>query len=446
MKGAAAIAALALAIGFLSTGARATELPRAPDDTAFPPTDMASVLLGRDLFFDPILSGNRNISCATCHHHAFGSSDGRALPLGEGGEGLGPDRHAGSGMDAPRVIPRSAPPLFNLGAHEITTIFHDGRLRRDPDAHNGIRMPNGLTLDQPLAPVAAQAMLPPVAADEMAGQPGENEVADAVAANRIEGPDGAWQILADRVAAIPSYHDRFAEKLGHDAPIRMSDIAAAIGDFITFEFRATESRFDVFLRGDIGALDMTEQFGLALFYGKAGCHSCHSGPLLTDQGFHALGMPQTGPGKGHGANGITDLGRGAVTGDSGDHYRFRTPSLRNVALTAPYGHSGSYANLGDVIRHHADPAAGLATFLPAETDPAMRDDDEALTIFAAISLRPTALSEVEVAALVDFLQSLTDETPVNGRLGPPEAVPSGLPVEIPGTSRQSALSKPVARP
>lgn len=446
MKGTAATAALALAIGLVTTGVRATELPRAPDDTMFPATDMASLLLGRDLFFDPILSGNRNISCATCHHHAFGSSDGRALPLGEGGAGLGPERHAVPGRDAPRVIPRNAPPLFNLGAAEVTTIFHDGRLRRDPAAPFGIRMPNGLTLDQPLAPVAAQAMLPPVAADEMAGQPGENEVADAVAADRIEGPDGAWQILADRVSAIPSYHGRFAEKLGPNAPIRMSDIAAAIGDFVTFEFRATDSRFDAFLRGDIGALDGTEQFGLALFYGKAGCQRCHSGPLMTDQGFHALGMPQTGPGKGHGPKGIADLGLGAVTGDAGDNYRFRTPSLRNVALTAPYGHSGSYPDLASVIRHHADPSAGLAMFLPTDADPAMRDDDEALNIFAAISLRLNPLSEDEIAALVAFLQSLTDETPVNGRLGPPEVVPSGLPVEIPGTSRQSALSKPVAQP
>jgi cytochrome c peroxidase len=135
-----------------------------------------------------------------------------------------------------------------------------------------------------------------------------------------------------------------------------------------------------------------------------------------------------------------------VTGDSDDNYRFRTPSLRNVALTAPYGHSGSYPDLASVIRHHADPSAGLAMFLPTDADPAMRDDDEALNIFAAISLRLNPLSEDEIAALVAFLQSLTDETPVNGRLGPPEVVPSGLPVEIPGTSRQSALSKPVAQP
>lgn len=444
MKGATAIAALVF--GVTLSGAWATELPRAPDDALFPVTDRESALLGRDLFFDPILSGNRNMSCASCHHPAFGTSDGRALPLGEGGTGLGPDRSAEPGKDAPRVIPRNAPALFNLGARDFGTIFHDGRLLRDAAAPNGILMPNGLVLDQPLHPVAAQAMMPPVAADEMAGQPGENEIADAVAEKRIDGPDGAWAMLAQRVAAIPSYHARFEKRLGRGVPVRMSDIAAAIGDFISSEFRATESRFDLFLRGDVAALTPHEQYGLALFYGKAGCNACHSGPFLTDQRFHAIGMPQTGPGKGHGPKGIADLGLGAVTGREEDNYRFRTPSLRNIALTGPYGHSGSHADLDGVIRHHADPAAGLAGFVPTDGDPAMLDDDEALNIFAAIELRTNRLSETEVSALVAFLHSLTDDSAVHGRLGVPDSVPSGLAMDIPGPAAYSALSKPDARP
>ena len=70
--------------------------------------------------------------------------------------------------------------------------------------------------------------------------------------------------------------------------------------------------------------------GMELFYGKAKCATCHSGVLQTDQEFHAIAMPQVGPGKGHGDSGHEDFGRGAVTGDVADRYRFRTPSLRNV--------------------------------------------------------------------------------------------------------------------
>ena len=81
------------------------------------------------LFYDKILSGNRNISCGTCHHHDLGGGDGLSLGIGEGGQGLGPARRAESAADRIRKrIPRNAPALWNLGAGEITTLFHDGRL------------------------------------------------------------------------------------------------------------------------------------------------------------------------------------------------------------------------------------------------------------------------------------------------------------------------------
>ncbi len=436
---------LVTALASLGAGtlARAAELPRAPDDAAFAPAKALSVEIGRDLFFDPILSGNRNTSCATCHHPALGTSDGRALPLGEGGAGLGPERRA-TASNPPRVIPRNAPALFNLGAAEFTVLFHDGRLRRDASADGGIAMPNGLSLDQPLSPVAAQAMMPVIAPDEMAGQRGENPVANAVAEGRITGPDGAWQMLADRVAAISAYHDRFAQLNGPEAPIQMSDIAATLGDFISTEFRATNSRFDAFLAGDYDSFSPQEQHGLGLFYGKAGCHTCHSGPFLTDHRFHAIGLPQTGPGKGHGPLGFADHGHGAVTGNAQDAYRFRTPSLRNIARTAPYGHAGSHATLEDIIRHHADPGAGLATFAPAADDLAMSDEAEMMRIYAAITLQPVPLTEAEIAALVAFLNTLTDETPSQGRLGAPSAVPSQLPVDAPPANWP--LSKPATQP
>jgi cytochrome c peroxidase len=95
------------------------------------------VALGRMLFFDKILSGNKNIACATCHHPNHGSSDGLALSLGEGPLGLGPERRPGATL-AEGIhgrVPRNSPALFNLGAREFTRMFHDGRVEADPEGH-----------------------------------------------------------------------------------------------------------------------------------------------------------------------------------------------------------------------------------------------------------------------------------------------------------------------
>ncbi|MEO1139613.1 MAG: cytochrome c peroxidase [Pseudomonadota bacterium] len=396
-------------------------------------------MLGRDLFFDPILSGNRNIACATCHHPDFGSSDGVSLSFGEGGLGLGPERRKGS-ETAPDRLPRNAPGLFNLSAGEFTALFHDGRVQRDADERYGIKMPNGFLLERPASLLSAQALLPMVMNDEMAGHPGENVIADAVAAGRIAGLDGAWQKIVERVADVPEYRRRFAWVIGADEPLHITHISGALADFVAYEFRATDSPFDAFLTGDDEALDNDQLRGLSLFYGKAGCANCHAGPFQTDHAFHAIGLPQIGPGMGHGAGGYADIGRGAVTGDAADAYRFRTPSLRNVALTGPYGHNGAYRDLAAMIRHHADPGAGLAeypgliaAFLPDADpenpeDPAMQDDDEVLSIYAATTLRRAPLTTLEITALVRFLDALTDPVSTTGRLGAPDKVPSGLPV------------------
>jgi len=280
-------------------------------------------------------------------------------------------------------------------------------------------MPKGKMLERPLPLLAAQALLPLVSPDEMAGHPGENVIADKVALGHIAGLDGAWQKLVDRVADIPEYRRRFAWLIGPDEPLHITDIARVIGDFVAYEFRATDSPFDAFLAGDDMALSNEQLRGMALFYGKARCDSCHAGTFQTDHGFHAIGLPQFGPGKGHGASGTDDLGRGGVTGAAQDAYRFRTPSLRNVALTGPYGHNGAYADLAQMIRHHADPGAGLAHFsgppagmLPGldedETHLLEMQDDTALQIYSASTLPPIILTEREIQAITDFLGALTD--------------------------------------
>ncbi|MFN3145309.1 MAG: cytochrome-c peroxidase [Paracoccaceae bacterium] len=173
----------------------------------------------------------------------------------------------------------------------------------------------------------------------MAGQPGGTDAEPSRPA-ALHGSDGAWAMLAGRVAADPRVPPAFAWLNGHDDPLHITDIGRVIGDFIAFEFRSVDSPFDAFLRGDDSALSNDQRRGMSLFYGKAGCATCHSGLYQTDHGFHALGLPHLGPGKGHGPGGYADHGRAGVTGRQEDLYSFRTPSLRTVTITAP-GHNGA---------------------------------------------------------------------------------------------------------
>ncbi|MEZ5715152.1 MAG: cytochrome c peroxidase [Paracoccaceae bacterium] len=421
---------------------QAADFPNPVTHSDFPSDPMSTILLGRDLFHDPILSGNRNIACATCHHAVLGSGDGVALSVGEGGTGLGPARTGQSDYAARAHIPRNAPALFNLGAAEFTTLFHDGRVSKDASAYMGHAMPPNARLDRPVAStLAAQALMPVTSPEEMAGAPGENAIGALTAQGKLRGPSGVWQTVTERVEAIPAYRRRFDAIIGADEPLHITDIANAIAAFEAYEFRATDSAFDAFLSGRSRALTPPQTRGAELFYGKAGCSSCHSGPFQTDHQFHAIGMPQIGPGKGHGTP-FADHGRAAVTGDPADLYRFRTPSLRNVALTAPYGHSGAYATLDQVVRHHLSPHAALLAYDPASValpgldgtapePPTMPGPDEIARIAAAIELEPVALTEDEIADILAFLTALTDPGTAIGRLGAPTHVPSGLPVDRP---------------
>ena len=113
------------------------------------PADLSR--LGQLLFFDSILSGNRNISCATCHSPDHGSSDGLSLGIGEGGEGISIHRTGGKGdTKIKKRISRNAPGLWNLGAKQIDVLFHDGRITRSDIYENGFntpaqeRLPKGL--------------------------------------------------------------------------------------------------------------------------------------------------------------------------------------------------------------------------------------------------------------------------------------------------------------
>jgi len=411
------------------------------DPADFVPFDEAQARLGRDLFFDPILSGNRNIACATCHHHDFAGGDALPLGIGEGGVGAGPARMADADTPIRQRVPRNAPALFNLGHVGVEVLFHDGRLSVSDLYGNGFNSPAEERLPRGLDHiVAAQALFPLTSEVEMAGSPEENEVAGA-ARDRI---DHAWPILAKRVRSVPGYGAAFVAAFDRiDAPeqVTIVEIANALGAFVASEWRSHDSRFDAHLAGDPTALTGAERRGLDLFHGAGRCATCHSGPLLTDHGFHALALPQFGPGRTRRFDPYArDVGRMAESDRLEDAYRFRTPSLRNVALTAPYGHNGAYATLEGIVRHHLDPLAALDAWRPEDVDLpdvprlaatdfiVLQDRRERARLRRALDIAPVTLADAEIADLVAFLESLTGATALTGRLGPPETVPSGLPV------------------
>jgi len=285
-------------------------------------------------------------------------------------------------------------------------------------------------------------MFPVLSPDEMAGQVSENDVARAVRMGMISGDGGAWDILARRVGAIDEYRGLFAlayPEIAGGRAINFTDISNAIAAFTAFEWRSDTALFDAVLRGQQTLTGETAR-GMDLFYGAAGCSDCHSGPFQTDHGFHAMGVPQFGPGKA--ARFEThqrDEGRMEVTGHPEDAFAFRTPSLRNVAFTGPWGHTGAFAELSEFLWFHADPTGhsdknivnvqlppGMdqAVALAPLDDHGMRDE-----ILAAVSTPAVALSAPDIMALEAFLRSLSDPAAVIGRLGIPLTVPSGLPLD-----------------
>lgn len=421
----------------------AAEGPAPLTEDDFIPLSLAEAQLGQSLFYDPILSGNRNISCATCHHPRFATGDGLSLGLGEGGIGLGPQRRADPANLPEQRIPRNSPALFNLGAREVTVLFADGRIEADTSRLSGFRTPLEDDMVAGFATLlSAQTMFPVLSPDEMAGHYGENDVSTAVRQGRLTGPEGAWDILARRVSAIPAYARQFSEiypEIASGRPVGFADISNSIAAFIAWEWRSDDSPFDAYLRTG-AALPAPAMRGLGLFYGRGACADCHSGPLLTDHAFHAMGEPQIGPGKAERfETHQRDTGRMRVTGRFEDAYAFRTPSLRNVARTGPWGHAGAFTDLAAFLRHHADPKAGLSAYrlkarLPelagaVPDDAILRDDAEWQLIAEAIKVRPVTLSGHDIADLIAFLDSLTGATALSGRLGVPAQVPSGLPVD-----------------
>lgn len=330
-----------------------------------------------------------------------------------------------------------------MGAKELHTLFHDGRLSIADTYENGFNSPAEEWLPRGFnSLLAAQAVFPLVAQFEMSGNPKENEIAGAIH-DRI---DAAWPILAKRIRVIPEYGKMFIEAFDHISKpeqVTIVEIANALAAFQAVEWQSFDSPFDHYLAGDKAALTDQQKLGMDLFYGKANCASCHSSPLMSDQKFHALGLPPFGPGRTRRFDPmVRDTGRMAESDSLEDAYRFRTPMLRNVELTAPYGHNGAYPTLDGIIRHHLNPDQMLANWQPElaalpdapwlePIDFVVWQDSRELArqkLFRGIE--PMALSDLEIDAITAFMKALTGTSSVTfPPFGVPATVPSGLPVD-----------------
>lgn len=399
------------------------------------------VELGRMLFFDKIMSGNRNISCATCHNPLTFTSDGLSLGTGEGGSGLGRYRDTGEGNDAIEGrIGRHAPHLYNLGAKEFTHMNWNGLhfvengvvnipANRDtpPDLHNVL---------------AAQSLFPIINQNEMLGDPIENEIVARLVLTRNGSFPPLWNAYMERLRVNPDYvrlFDAAYDDVRRPVDIQIQHYANAVGAFQTVAFRSDNSPFDAYLRGDTEALTAQQLRGMDLFYGAANCSSCHSGKFQTNHQFYGIAIPQVGPG-GENKTPNQDRGRAEATRMDEDWGKFKTPSLRNVALTAPYGHTGAYATLRGVVMHHLDPLTALENYDPSQLVTPSREDLDAndlightdlslrQVVIDANDLQPVSLTETEVNDLLAFLDALTDMTVMAQLNTIPQSVPSGLPV------------------
>lgn len=400
-----------------------TALPAAPH------VRNALVKLGRDLAFDPILSGNHDVSCMTCHVPKFATVDGKSLSVGVGGAGLGPMRWHPEGA----FIPRNAPAAFNLAP--LKRLFWDGRV--EVDGAGTFHTPAGAQLTPAMArtlefgAASALALFPVASRTEMRGFSG-NELAAIPDADMT----GIWGALMRRLGANTRYRRMF-EQAYPGTPfgdMTFAHASNAIGAFLVSQFTFTRSPWDRFLDGKSNALSDAQLEGAKTFM-SIRCVQCHNGPTFSDQEFHNVAVAQIGPGVGNGIDGHDDFGRWNVTGVDADRYRFRTTPLRNVELTAPYGHDGSIMDLRAFIEHYSESDLKLTAFDPFSLDVLLQGT--VLRNAAEINARRdpiivgVVLPDEAVDQLMAFMGALTD--PAARRLDNvvPHHVPSGLPVERP---------------
>lgn len=331
--------------------------------------------LGRLLFYDPILSGEKDVSCATCHHPEFGYGDGRDLPIGVGGRGLGPDRFDGVNDDI-GIVGRNAPTVINTAFNGMDV--------------NGNYNPSDAPMfwDNRANSLEEQALGPPHSFEEMRG----HAFSEAVTLDS----------LVARLEDNREYRELFRRAFQGNNPISSETIAMAIASFER-TIIAPNAPFDRYVRGENNAMSEQQKRGLMSFV-EAGCQTCHSGPMFADWVPHAIGVPEhpdrSGPDAGF-------AGR----------YQFRTPTLRNLRYTGPYFHNGVAGTLQEVMTHYLISQAAAQEGGAPDFNPNVQELDPLL---AQQSLR-----EDQVSDIIAFMDALNDD---NFDRQVPNRVPSGLPV------------------
>ena len=336
--------------------------------------------LGKLLFFSKALSAPRDTACASCHHPALGGGDKLAVSIGTGAASpdlLGPGRRLANG---PLLVGRNANTIFNIALYD-SGLFWDSRVEslgkltgrngggsgiRTPDSAFGVADPRaGATMP------AAQARFPVAGAAEMlgagfAGITGNEPIRNHLAARLGDYGSGQGALPASQWLA--KFRTAFNNPTGTAQQlITFDNIAQAIAEYqrsATF----VNSPFARYAQGDNAALTEQQKRGALFFFrrtvdGGAQCIQCHRGESFTGETHHALGFPQVGPGLGDGTGGTDDFGRGRETRGANERYQFRTAALLNVEVTGPWGHSGAYETLEQVIEHYIVPDTTLGSFL-----------------------------------------------------------------------------------
>tara|TARA_R110002096_G_scaffold433667_5_gene652993 strand:+ start:273 stop:1712 length:1440 start_codon:yes stop_codon:yes gene_type:complete len=435
-----------------------------------PDTPKPKIELGRALFFDPIIGGNQDVSCSTCHHPRTGTSDGRSRAVGTQAyvskgrrlpQGLNLIDIPGgepvlTGFNLNRVghpfTPRNSPDCFNRGDSEWHTMFWDGRVHLNENnrfAVNNMRLTKSPGHYQVVLPkivenvLAAQAMMPVLSNDEMRGTKGQtgaggvhNEVGEVLQQNEEE----IWAALMKRLLVIPEYVDLFQEAYPGSEPdeLHFAHAANAIAAFEIDAFTFHDSPWDRFLAGEDDALASDALAGARLFYGKANCSQCHTGRLMTDQKMHNMAVVPIGPGPHPEEDADFGVAHRSNAGLD-EKYAFRTTPLRNVELTGPYMHNGAYKTLEEAVRQQLDPIYHLENYDLSQLEPefrgAVHNDKNTIRdvkrTFTKHVEFPVQVSDAEVDQLVSFLKSLTSPSARDLDHIIPESVPSGLEMVVP---------------
>lgn len=282
-------------------------LPLAAADPADNPTTPEKVELGRLLFWDPILSGNRDVACSTCHHPDFGYAENIDISIGVDGVGLGRAR---------RFAPATTIPFVQRNSQTILNTAFNGI---DAEGHqDSVTAP--MFWDLRASGLEEQAILPIMTLEEMRGHGySEQEIVPEV---------------VRRLESIAEYRELFAAAFGGVEPVNDENLGKALAAFQR-TLIANNSPFDRYMRGDTSAMTQLQRRGMREFE-RVGCVNCHSGPMFSDFKLHVLGVGDNAK------RSDPDVGFEGTNA-------FRTPSLRNLAYTAPYMHSGILTDLDDVL-------------------------------------------------------------------------------------------------